>query len=168
MSTPISVFGLRATVSALGNLPVRLGVFVVRGLGSERAVARFLNGRTRMWQFSIGDMRPTLRTGNREDQSVVVCQDGRNKPYEANHTEPLQFITSRPISHRMNTVTKQGIPARPDPDLLPADAPPTVIVAPELRGRRDGVVIREPEDTNADYQARCDLVTLLLDHAEKA
>jgi hypothetical protein len=45
---------------------------------------------------------------------------------------------------------------------------PTVIVAPELRGRRDLAVIREPDDTDTDYQARCDMVALLLDHAEKA
>jgi hypothetical protein len=68
----------------------------------------------------------------------------------------------------MHTVIKPDLPARSDAELAPADAPPTVIVAPELRGRRDGVVIREPDDTDADYEARCDLVALLLDYAEKA
>jgi len=43
----------------------------------------------------------------------------------------------------------------------------TVIVAPELKGRRDFAVIREPDDTDADYEARCKLVALLLDVAQK-
>jgi hypothetical protein len=43
-----------------------------------------------------------------------------------------------------------------------------VIVAPELRGRRDFVVVREPDETDEDYQSRCELLALLLDHAEKA
>jgi hypothetical protein len=42
-----------------------------------------------------------------------------------------------------------------------------VIVAPELKGRRDFAVIREPDDTDADYEARCKLVALLFDVAEK-
>jgi hypothetical protein len=43
-----------------------------------------------------------------------------------------------------------------------------VIVAPEVRSRRDFTVIGEPDDTDEDYQSRCELVTLLLDHADKA
>jgi len=53
----------------------------------------------------------------------------------------------------------------PDPDLT--DPRPTVLVAPELAGRRDYTVIREPDDTDADYEARVDLFALMLDHAEK-
>lgn len=56
----------------------------------------------------------------------------------------------------------------PQTDLGLPEARPAVIGAPELRGRRDLVVIREPDETGADYQARCDLVALLLGHAEKA
>jgi hypothetical protein len=43
---------------------------------------------------------------------------------------------------------------------------PTVIVAPELRGRHDFAVTREPDETDEEYQSRCELVALLLDHAE--
>ena len=58
---------------------------------------------------------------------------------------------------------------------LPAEEPqsgldsteirPTVIVAPELRGRRDFAVIREPDETDEDYRSRCELLALLLDNA---
>jgi len=69
----------------------------------------------------------------------------------------------------MNEIRPPKAPADDSqPDLGLAEAPPTVIVAPELRGRRDLVVIREPDETDADYQAPCDLVALLLGHAEKA
>jgi hypothetical protein len=69
----------------------------------------------------------------------------------------------------MNEIRPPKAPAEvSQPDLGLAEAPPTVIVAPELRGRRDLVVIREPDETGADYRARCDLVALLLGHAEKA
>lgn len=60
---------------------------------------------------------------------------------------------------------------------LPAEEPqsargstevrPTVIVAPELRGKRDFAVIREPDESDEDYRSRCELVALLLDHAEQ-
>jgi hypothetical protein len=60
---------------------------------------------------------------------------------------------------------------------LPAEEPqagpgsteirPTVIVVAELRGRRDFAVIREPDETDEDYQSRCELLALLLDYAEK-
>jgi hypothetical protein len=43
---------------------------------------------------------------------------------------------------------------------------PVVYVARELRGKRDGVVIRGDEDSDADYQSRTELLALLLDHAE--
>jgi|HubBroStandDraft_1064217.scaffolds.fasta_scaffold215748_2 hypothetical protein len=52
-------------------------------------------------------------------------------------------------------------------DPAEGEARPTVIVAPELKGRRDFAVIREPDDSDADYEARCKLVALLLDVAEK-
>jgi len=55
----------------------------------------------------------------------------------------------------------------PRPDPSSAEFRPTVIVAPELRGRQDFVVIREPDETDEDYQSRCELVALLLDYAEK-
>jgi hypothetical protein len=80
----------------------------------------------------------------------------------------LQFPPITPILSIMHTVIKPDAAAPSDAELAPADAPPTVIVAPELRGSRDGVVVREPDDTDADYEARRDLLTLLLDYAEKA
>ena len=52
-------------------------------------------------------------------------------------------------------------------DLGLPDAWPTVIVAPEMHGRRDFVVIRETGEPDADYQSRCDQFVLLLDHAAK-
>ncbi len=43
---------------------------------------------------------------------------------------------------------------------------PRVIVAPGAHG--DGAtVVRHPDDTGSEYQARCDLFALLLEHAEK-
>jgi hypothetical protein len=48
-----------------------------------------------------------------------------------------------------------------------AEFRPTVIVAPELLDRRDFVVVREPGETDEDYQSRCELVALLVDYAEK-
>jgi len=42
-----------------------------------------------------------------------------------------------------------------------------VLVAPELAGRCDYTVVREPDDNDADYEARVDLFALLLDHTEK-
>jgi hypothetical protein len=50
------------------------------------------------------------------------------------------------------------------PELL--DIKPTVIVAPGVLGD-DAVVVRHPDDTDAEYQARCDLFALLLEHAKK-
>jgi hypothetical protein len=47
-----------------------------------------------------------------------------------------------------------------------SDMKPTVIVAPGVLG--DGaIVVRHPDDTDSEYQARCDLFALLLEHAEK-
>jgi hypothetical protein len=63
--------------------------------------------------------------------------------------------------------TSHPEPESPRTDSASRDIRPVVIVAPELRGRRDSVVIREQDDTDADYQSRCDLVALLLNHAEK-
>ena len=54
---------------------------------------------------------------------------------------------------------------RPDPGR--PDAEPVVIVAPELRDRRDLVVVREPGESDADYQARCELFALLREHIER-
>ena len=58
-------------------------------------------------------------------------------------------------------------PAAPHPDLDTSDTRLVVIVAPELHGRRDFAVIRGPDDTDADYASRCELLALLLDHADK-
>ena len=55
----------------------------------------------------------------------------------------------------------------PLPDIDPDDLRPVVIVASELRGRRDFDVVREDDDTDEDYASRCALVSLILDHAEK-
>jgi hypothetical protein len=55
----------------------------------------------------------------------------------------------------------------PQSDLGSTELRPTVIVAPELRGRRDFAVIREPDETDEDYQSRCELVAVLLDHSKK-
>jgi len=46
------------------------------------------------------------------------------------------------------------------------DMQPTVIVAPEVLGE-SAIVVRHPDDTDSEYQARCDLFALLLEHAEK-
>jgi len=54
-----------------------------------------------------------------------------------------------------------------EPEFDTSDIRPTVIVAPELRGQRDFVVVRDPDDTDADYETRCNLFKLLLDHVEK-
>jgi hypothetical protein len=43
---------------------------------------------------------------------------------------------------------------------------PTVIVAPGVLGD-SATVVRYPDDTDSEYQARCDLFALLLEHAEK-
>jgi hypothetical protein len=55
----------------------------------------------------------------------------------------------------------------PQSDGILPEVRPTVIVAPELRGRRDFAVIREPDETDEDYRSRCELLALLLDHAAK-
>jgi hypothetical protein len=54
-----------------------------------------------------------------------------------------------------------------EPEFDMNDVRPTVIVAPELRGRHDFVVVRDPDDTDADYESRCNLFKLLLDHVER-
>jgi hypothetical protein len=54
----------------------------------------------------------------------------------------------------------------PFPDVDPADMNPVVIVAPELKGRDDYVVVREPEDTDETYHARCALFRAILSHAK--
>jgi hypothetical protein len=48
------------------------------------------------------------------------------------------------------------------------DAAPAVIAPPERKGRRDLTVIRQPDETDADYEARCSFVTLLHHAVEKA
>ena len=53
------------------------------------------------------------------------------------------------------------------PALSPPEIRPVVIVAPGAGDPRDFVVVREPDDTDADYQARADLFALLLDHIGK-
>jgi len=68
----------------------------------------------------------------------------------------------------MDTTTN---PAQSEDLQLEPDAPdarPVLIVAPDVVGGRDFVVIRELDDTDMDYQSRCDLLELLLDHADRA
>ena len=43
---------------------------------------------------------------------------------------------------------------------------PTVIVAPGTLGD-DAIVVRHPDDTDAEYQSRCDLFALLQENASK-
>ena len=73
----------------------------------------------------------------------------------------------RPILVAMNEIRPRLPVDEPQSDPGLAELRPTVIVAPELRGRRDFAVIREPDETDEDYQSRCELVALLLDYAEK-
>jgi hypothetical protein len=68
----------------------------------------------------------------------------------------------------MDTTTRPDLPADQQPAVETPVARPVLIVAPELNARRDFAVLREASDTDADYQSRCDLLALLLDHAEKA
>ncbi len=63
--------------------------------------------------------------------------------------------------------TPQAQADESEPDFDIGDIRPTVIIAPELRGRRDFVVVRDPDDTDAEYESRCNLLKLLLDYAEK-
>jgi hypothetical protein len=48
------------------------------------------------------------------------------------------------------------------------DAESPTIAPPERKGRRDLAVIRQPDETDADYEARCSFVSRLLDAVEKA
>lgn len=70
-------------------------------------------------------------------------------------------------SFLMNEIRPPPPVEEPQSDPGSTEFRPTVIVAPELRGRRDFAVIREPGETDEDYQSRCELVALLLDYAEK-
>jgi hypothetical protein len=45
-------------------------------------------------------------------------------------------------------------------------AEPTVIAAPERKGRCDLTVVRQTGETDADYKARWKYITLLLDAVE--
>jgi len=47
------------------------------------------------------------------------------------------------------------------------DAEPAVIAPPERKGRRDLTVVRQPDETDADYEARSSFVALLVDAVEK-
>ncbi len=67
----------------------------------------------------------------------------------------------------MNEIRPPQPLSQPDIDPLLLEARPVVYVARELRGKRDGVVVRRDDDTDAEYQARSELFNLLLDHAEK-
>ena len=51
---------------------------------------------------------------------------------------------------------------------VPADADPAVLAPPERKRRRDLAVVRQPDETDTDYEARCSFVALLLDAVEKA
>jgi hypothetical protein len=73
----------------------------------------------------------------------------------------------RPILLAMNEIRPPLPVDEPQSDPGLTEFRPTVIVAPELRGRRDFLVIREPDETDEDYQSRCELVALLLNYAEK-
>ena len=44
---------------------------------------------------------------------------------------------------------------------------PAAIVPPERTGRRDLIVVRQPGETDADYETRCSFVALLLDAVEQ-
>ena len=46
-------------------------------------------------------------------------------------------------------------------DIAPAGTPPHVAVAPGLLDQKH-VVLREDDDTDEDYQARCDLLAAVL------
>jgi hypothetical protein len=50
------------------------------------------------------------------------------------------------------------------PDLAPHGRPPHIAVAPAVLGRTL-TVVREPGDTDESYQRRCELLTVLLEHA---
>jgi hypothetical protein len=52
-------------------------------------------------------------------------------------------------------------------ELTQGKAEPVTRVAPERKGRRDLTVERQPDETDADYEARRTFVTQLLDAVEK-
>jgi hypothetical protein len=65
--------------------------------------------------------------------------------------------------------TPHPAPSPPQPDaaaseLAPPGTPPHIAVAPGILGRTL-IVVREPGDTDETYQRRCELLTVLLDHA---
>lgn len=70
--------------------------------------------------------------------------------------------TNRTMKRRATRAPVKAIPTGPDF----ADTRPTVIVAPDVLGQ-DAVVVRHPEDTDSEYQSRCELFALLLEHSEK-
>ncbi len=43
---------------------------------------------------------------------------------------------------------------------------PTMTVAPEPKGRRGVTVIREPDETDSDYEARCAFMARVIDAVE--
>jgi hypothetical protein len=47
------------------------------------------------------------------------------------------------------------------------DAEPAAIVPPERKGRQDLIVVRQLGETDADFEARCSFMALLLDAVEK-
>ncbi|MDR3658287.1 MAG: hypothetical protein P4L48_22325 [Mycobacterium sp.] len=55
----------------------------------------------------------------------------------------------------------------PLPEIDPNDTRPVVIVAPELRGQLDAVVVRTADDTDETYQSRCALFALILENARE-
>jgi len=44
---------------------------------------------------------------------------------------------------------------------------PAPMVAPHPKGRRGLTVVREPDETDAAYAARCEFVVMLIDAVEK-
>jgi hypothetical protein len=61
---------------------------------------------------------------------------------------------------------KSDLPVAPEPELAPPGEPPHVAVAPGLLDK-EHVVIRSDDDTDEDYQARCDMLVAVLAFAKQ-
>jgi len=66
----------------------------------------------------------------------------------------------------MKTAARPASPARNKPKLIPIDSPLHVAVAPGLLDL-DHKVDREPGESDARYQARCDLWDAVFDYAKR-
>jgi Arc/MetJ-type ribon-helix-helix transcriptional regulator len=152
--------GNRCILTATGGIkgalqiPDHLTQVIVRQVAEGHAAseADYVSESLRAYAEQTEAENEIVAMADRADADITCC---------------LQLPVPRPILPTMKTETKPRRQASSQPRSAPSDTPAHVAVAPGLLDH-EHVVVRDEEDTDADYEARRRLLDLALRVARRS